>query len=553
MNDTAYVRSQLLARAEEIARSFEYSPDDAQRAARHFIKQMNEGLHKTGTTLAQIPSYVKVIPNGTETGTYLAVDLGGTNFRSKSSIPKQLMVAKTYKDLFVFLAARIEQFMQENHNDTLSRNREAIAQGIPEILRRKQYRRMGFTFSFTFAQHSLSCGTLTKWTKGFDIPDAVGRDPWTLMARSYTSPGESTTLLGAIFGTGTNGAYVESMSNITKLHKDSELGSSAADDMMVINTEWGSFDNELAVLPNTCYDASVDRDSVNPGDQLFEKRISGMYLGEILRRILLSLSKDCSGPCFDMEIASDSPLYSQWGIDTSFLSVVAADTLEKLSVAAGEIATSLGATNVSINDTIAIQILARAVGRRAARLAGVALAAIIIQSGRLHVSDSRELTRKQNCATKTSRKLGVKYTGLDFISSIAHRFKVTSRRVVAILRRLVFWLLYFVSSRMSVTGETGRRASQGVNSADRIDGADRQVGDSWSKSNELIDIGVDGSLIEFYPGFEEGMRSALRDVQEIGLTGEQRIRIGLAKDGSGVGAALIARAAEEQEQAGLTA
>ncbi|KAK5973864.1 Phosphotransferase, partial [Trichostrongylus colubriformis] len=34
-----------------------------------------------GIGLKMIPSYVRAIPNGTETGDYLALDLGGTNFR----------------------------------------------------------------------------------------------------------------------------------------------------------------------------------------------------------------------------------------------------------------------------------------------------------------------------------------------------------------------------------------------------------------------------------------------------------------------------------------
>lgn len=62
-------------------------------------------------------------------------------------------------------------------------------------------------------------------------------------------------------------------------------------------------------------------------------------------------------------------------------------------------------------------------------------------------------------------------------------------------------------------------------------------------SDETIDIGADGSLIESYPTFEAEMRGAMREVAEIGLRGEQRIRISLAKDGSGVGAALMAHAA----------
>ena len=65
------------------------------------------------------------------------------------------------------------------------------------------------------------------------------------MARSYTSPSEDGSLIGAIFGTGTNGAYVEKMENIPKLHHIKGLVS------MVINTEWGPFDNKVYLLQKT--------------------------------------------------------------------------------------------------------------------------------------------------------------------------------------------------------------------------------------------------------------------------------------------------------------
>jgi hexokinase len=66
-----------------------------------------------------------------------------------------------------------------------------------------------------------------------------------------------------------------------------------------------------------------------------------------------------------------------------------------------------------------------------------------------------------------------------------------------------------------------------------------------SEDNSIIDVGVDGSLVEFYPNFEDHLRAALRAVPEIGVSGEKRIRIGIAKDGSGVGAALIALVADQ--------
>jgi hexokinase len=66
--------------------------------------------------------------------------------------------------------------------------------------------------------------------------------------------------------------------------------------------------------------------------------------------------------------------------------------------------------------------------------------------------------------------------------------------------------------------------------------------------DEPIDIGVDGSLVEHYPYFRNTIDEALRAIDGIGKEGADRIRIGIAKDGSGVGAALIALVAAGMEK-----
>jgi hexokinase len=43
------------------------------------------------------------------------------------------------------------------------------------------------------------------------------------------------------------------------------------------------------MLPRTKYDDIIDRKSPNPGEQTFEKLISGMYLGEVVRLVMLDL------------------------------------------------------------------------------------------------------------------------------------------------------------------------------------------------------------------------------------------------------------------------
>jgi hexokinase len=398
------------------------------------------------------------------------------------------MEAKTAHELFGFLAKQIELFLKTHHNEKFEAH-----------LRRsslQQYFDLGFTFSFPVNQLGINKGKLMRWTKGFDIDEAIGQDVCallqkeidalnlpvlvaalvndtvgTLMARSYTSPGVTGTLIGAIFGTGTNGAYVEQLDRVKKMAKlDAETGSASYDKstgLMIINTEWGSFDNNMTVLPDTPYDRALDAESVNPGIQMFEKRVSGMFLGDILRRAMLKLHehkdshaalfRDASSADNDTSstttVAENSPLFKLWGVDTSFLSIVEEDASDHLRITKQTLEKELGVSAPSTEDCVAVKTLVHAVGRRAARLAAVALGAIVISSNKLQEDD-------------------------------------------------------------------------------------------------MIDIGVDGSLVEYYPGFEDYIREAFREIPAIGVEGEKRIRIGLAKDGSGLGAALIALVASKAEERG---
>ncbi|KUL91655.1 hypothetical protein ZTR_01255 [Talaromyces verruculosus] len=485
--------SPSLDAALRVAREFDLPSDQAQRGVDEFLSQMAEGLAKNGTTLSQIPTYVTSVPNGTEKGLYLAVDLGGTNFRvcsinlkgdstfdltqNKVAIPRDMMVAPSYKQLFKFLATQIEAFLEEHHNEHFEATvRRRRLTGTTDQYRREEIFDLGFTFSFPVHQTSINRGTLIRWTKGFDIPDAVGKDVClmlqdainelhlpvrvaalvndtvgTLMARSYTSPGKTETLLGAIFGTGTNGAYVEKLDKVTKLDVKNDRTIDHTKNQMVINTEWGSFDNHLSVLPNTIYDQQLDAESVNPGIQMFEKRVSGMFLGEILRRAVLALTKDSEAKLLQTEgnlIPSDSPLYEIWGIDTSFLSIIEADTTSDLTATKAALFEHFKVSNATTDDAQAIKAIGHAIAKRAARLSGIALAAILLDTKRID-------------------------------------------------------------------------------------------------TDETVDIGVDGSLVEFYPKFVDYMREAMREIKGIGEK-ESKVRIGIAKDGSGVGAALIALVAHKE-------
>jgi hexokinase len=491
---------------QSIVEQFEYSDDDVNKAVKEFLRQMDEGLSKDGTSMSQIPTYVTGVPNGTEKGLYMAVDLGGTNFRvcsiqllgnstfthtyNKVAIPKHLMVAKTAQELFAFLAGEIKKFLEEHHSEDFEhhvRRRKTVSS--PDGFRDEHIFRMGFTFSFPVKQVGINKGTLIRWTKGFDIPDAIGKDVCallqeeidklhlpvkvaalvndtvgTLMARSYAAPGKQGSVLGAIFGTGTNGAYVEKLSNLKK-PLDGEYDQSTGE--MVINTEWGSFDNQLNVLPSTKWDAHLEKESLNPGFQMYEKRVSGMFLGEILRLAIIDLLNNPKVSFFKDEnsssndrgsvtiISKDSGLYKQWGLDTAIMSTAELDQDAELSGLRQALENTLEVYAPAYEDALAFKKIAHAIGRRAARLSAVAIGAIILQTGKL---DDLEL------------------------------------------------------------------------------------------KDEPIDVGVDGSLVEHYPGFRPMIYEALSVIDGIGPEGAKRIRIGLTQDGSGVGAALIALVAAGMEK-----
>jgi hexokinase len=62
---------------------------------------------------------------------------------------------------------------------------------------------------------------------------------------------------------------------------------------------------------------------------------------------------------------------------------------------------------------------------------------------------------------------------------------------------------------------------------------------SRNKEMKEMDVGVDGSLIEFFPNYQDYIQEAMSEIFE--ARGDRvTVNLGLARDGSGVGAALTA-------------
>ena len=78
----------LLEEAKRVAAEFEYPPEEVNKGVKEFIRQMEEGLEKQGTTMSQIPSYVTAVPNGTEkVGVPTARSIAMADKKSLGSVP----------------------------------------------------------------------------------------------------------------------------------------------------------------------------------------------------------------------------------------------------------------------------------------------------------------------------------------------------------------------------------------------------------------------------------------------------------------------------------
>lgn len=92
-----------------------------------------------------------------------------------------------------------------------------------------------------------------------------------------------------ILGTGTNCSYVEDVRNIKTLPATYRKHG----DRMIVNTEWGDCALPAETLGVALEeDAEVDRESANPGHGLFEKLISGLYVGDVARRIIVRIASN---------------------------------------------------------------------------------------------------------------------------------------------------------------------------------------------------------------------------------------------------------------------
>ena len=143
---------------------------------------------------------------------------------------------------------------------------------------------------------------------------------------------------------------------------------------MIVNTEWGAFgeNGEIDFL-RTKWDKNVDESSLNPGRQIFEKLISGMYMGEIVRQIVLELAE--KHLIFDPQ-SSLTKLRVPGSFETKYISLVESDAVgnfEKCRVVLNE----LGLEDVSNDDCSTLRYVCECVSRRAGFMVAAGCVALL--------------------------------------------------------------------------------------------------------------------------------------------------------------------------------
>lgn len=358
---------------QEILSEFASTTEFIREVATNFQKDLQIGLRDPkSSSMRMLKSYVG-LPTGNETGEYLALDFGGTNVRvlrikllgeGRYEVVKKVgeplilpgkydYIGKnsTADEMFGFLARLIDEAIDEDHET-------------------KFY--LGHTFSFPSTQDDLNNARLIIWTKEFATPGVEGEVVNDLLLDALKKRGienvvpvavindtvavllsaaykQSEVYTGSIYATGHNTCYLEG-----SIHDPKGFGQGG----MILNLECGNF---MKLTPNR-FDVELDKNSEKPGEQRFEKMVSGRYMGEL----------------FSMAVAELLDSDKKFNFTSVDMSEIVLDASENLSKAAAIIAEKTGA-NLEVADLKKIKELNKAIIIRSARLVTASYVGIVWQ------------------------------------------------------------------------------------------------------------------------------------------------------------------------------
>lgn len=347
------------------------------------------------SNICMLPSFHHTLPTGTESGDFLALDVGGSTFRialvrldGKDSAEngmhirkmKSFVIDKCIRDLkgkafFDWMAVKIEEVLGADQNATTPLS-------------------MAMAWSFPIGQTSTRSGSLLKMGKGFCATHGVeGRDLYelvmdsceernlnvqlqaivndssaTLLSQAYRDPA---TRLSLILGTGMNSAiYLPVAALAPEKYGERPDAWYASAQTVLVNTELSMFGKD--VLPASRWDHYLNASHDHPDFQPLEHRVGGRYLGELVRLILIEAIETAGLFGGKMPAKFQEP----YSLDTGTVAVFESDHSPALSVAASTFTSAhpLPANNtLSLEDLHFIQDVARLVSGRAAALVATAV------------------------------------------------------------------------------------------------------------------------------------------------------------------------------------
>lgn len=256
-----------------------------------FQQKVEEGLTSENQEIQCLPTFITPNSEGVN-GKALVLDLGGTNYRValidfNNGTPTIYPSNGWKKDMSIMKSpgySREELFKE-------------LADMIVEIKCDEEIP-IGYCFSYPIKSTLDGDAELLRWTKGVDIKEMVGQlvgKPLLdyLNARNdikFTgikvlndtvaslfaglSDSSYDAYIGLIVGTGTNMATFIPADKIKKMNPEFDMHG-----LIPVNLESGNFHPPYL----TTVDDAVDSTSDTPGKQRFEKAVSGMYLGDILK------------------------------------------------------------------------------------------------------------------------------------------------------------------------------------------------------------------------------------------------------------------------------
>ncbi|CAI9547729.1 unnamed protein product [Staurois parvus] len=155
-----------------------------------FKKEMEDGLSRDTNPTAivkMLPTFVRSIPDGTEKGDFIALDLGGSHFRI-------LRVKVSHeKKQTVQMESEIYDTPEDIIHGTGTRLFDHVAECLGDFMEKKQIKDkklpVGFTFSFPCMQSKLDEGILLTWTKRFKASGVEGMDVVKLLNKAIKKRG----------------------------------------------------------------------------------------------------------------------------------------------------------------------------------------------------------------------------------------------------------------------------------------------------------------------------------------------------------------------------